>query len=108
MFAQKLLCYVDILIGNFFAIDGRKLLVQPRFHQVHAVQRAIHGHFAFVAAANGTDVGAHSRTIAARLARVANLAFHTISFIVTQWSARCCEKTLPNGRGSVTASPSEP
>jgi hypothetical protein len=57
--------------------------MQARFHQVGAIQRAVDGHLPFVAAADGTDVATHSRTMPARLARLANRAFHNNHFIVT-------------------------
>src|ERR1039457_426967 len=93
MFAQKFFRHTDILVGNLFRIHRRELLVQTRFYQILAVERAIHGYFAFVAAANGTDVAAHSRAMTARLACLANLAFHNnasivtsrFSFLVSRW-----------------------
>jgi hypothetical protein len=48
----------------------------PRFHQIDTIQGAIHGNFAFRAAANRAYIATHARTETTRLARIADFAFH--------------------------------
>ena len=76
MISQKLFRNADVAIGNLLGIHCDKFFVQSRFNQVLAVERTIHRDFALIAAANGANFAIDAGTVAARLARVADLAFH--------------------------------
>ena len=76
MFAQKLLGYLDVLVGDFVRVQGARLFMQARFGEVGAVERAADGDFAFIAATEGTDFAADAGAVAARFTRLADFAFH--------------------------------
>jgi hypothetical protein len=76
MFAQEFFSNLNVPVGNFVWIQFVRLLMPARLHQIRAVQRATYRNFALVAAADGADFAVDARAMAARFARVADLAFH--------------------------------
>src|SRR5580692_2699171 len=76
MFPQEVFGNLNIPVGNFLWIQFVRLLVPARFHQIRTVQRATYRNFALVPATNGADFALDARAVAARFARVADLAFH--------------------------------
>jgi hypothetical protein len=76
MFAQELLGDLDVLVGDLIRVQGARFFVEARFDEVGTIERATDGDFAFVAAAERADFAADAGAVAARFARLADLAFH--------------------------------
>src|SRR5580658_4928597 len=76
MFAQELLGDLNVLVRDFVRVQVARLFMQARFGEVGAVERTTDGDFAFIAATKGTDFAADAGAVAARFARLADLAFH--------------------------------
>src|ERR1700733_14002622 len=76
MFPQELFGDLDVAVGDFVGIQFVRLFMPPGFHQIRTIKRATDGDFALVPATNGADFAADPGAMAARLARVADQAFH--------------------------------
>jgi hypothetical protein len=69
----------NILVRKIVRIHLGPLFVQSSFAQELTIERAIDGYFPLLAAAEGTDVTAHTGTISPRLASFANRTCHEFS-----------------------------
>ncbi len=72
--ADELLTDANIAVGNVLRGKRSKLLMLARGDQMFAARRAIHGVFAFRAAADGADFAAHAGAVTLRAPLGTNFA----------------------------------
>jgi len=72
----------DPAMRKSFGVERREFLVFARFPKVLACRRAVHGHLALRAAADGAYVASHSGAGTPRAAGMANGALHSFSIEV--------------------------
>ncbi len=72
MFFQKLFRDRNIAVRYRGRVEPLGAFMFAGFHQVFAIRRAANGDLAFGAAADGADLAAHARTVAAGAAFLAD------------------------------------
>lgn len=80
--AKELLSQFYVAIGNVLFGDVGRLFTPVGFLKVLAIEGAIDGDFALIAAAEGANIAANARAEPARTAGVANCARHPFSIEV--------------------------